>query len=65
VAIWLPAGIGLATIPSLRATLARWKAEDEADAQPEAVVTPLPVVRYPAAAAPACAVPVRREPIAA
>ena len=25
------AGIGLATIPSLRATLARWKAEDEAD----------------------------------
>jgi Zn-dependent alcohol dehydrogenase len=28
VAIWLPAGIGLATIPSLRATLARWKAED-------------------------------------
>jgi len=29
VAIWLPAGIGLATIPSLRATLARWKAEDE------------------------------------
>ena len=65
VAIWLPAGIGLATIPSLRATLARWKAEDEADAQDEAVVTPLPVVRYPAAAAPACAVPVRREPIAA
>ena len=28
-AIWLPAGIGLATIPSLRATLARWKAEDD------------------------------------
>ena len=25
VAIWLPAGIGLATLPSLRATLQRWK----------------------------------------
>ncbi len=25
VAIWLPAGIGLATLPSLRATLTRWK----------------------------------------
>jgi hypothetical protein len=67
VAIWLPAGIGLATIPSLRATLARWKAEDEgeAEAQDEAVVTGLPVVQFPAAPAPACAVPVRREPIAA
>jgi uncharacterized membrane protein YbhN (UPF0104 family) len=65
VAIWLPAGIGLATIPSLRATLARWKAEDEAGVQVEEVATAQPVELFPVAPAPVCAVPVRREPIAA
>jgi uncharacterized membrane protein YbhN (UPF0104 family) len=62
VAIWLPAGIGLATLPSLRATLARWKDEDAAEqAQPACRVMP-PVELFPAA--PACVVPAR-EPIAA
>jgi hypothetical protein len=58
VAIWLPAGIGLATLPSLRTTLARWKA---ADAEPEpqaepARVLPRPVELFPAA--PVCSVAV-------
>jgi uncharacterized membrane protein YbhN (UPF0104 family) len=65
VAIWLPAGIGLATLPSLRATLSRWKDEDAAErseqAQPVRRLAP-PVEIFPAA--PACAAPVR-EPIAA
>ena len=54
-----------ATLPSLRATLTRWKDEDAAEqaehAQPVRRLAP-PVEIFPAA--PACAVPVR-EPIAA
>jgi uncharacterized membrane protein YbhN (UPF0104 family) len=46
VAIWLPAGIGLATLPSLRTTLARW-------GRPEpAPVTVTPIELHPPA--PAC-----------
>jgi hypothetical protein len=53
VAIWLPAGIGLATLPSLRATLARWKT---ADAEPEPERARLrPVELFPPA--PVCSVP--------
>jgi uncharacterized membrane protein YbhN (UPF0104 family) len=57
VAIWLPAGIGIATLPSLRSTLARWQA---ADAEPEEEAAPewdAPVLLF--APAPDCAAPDR------
>ena len=65
VAIWLPAGIGLATLPSLRATLTRWKDEDaaEQDERDEPACRLAPPVG-PLLAAPSCGVPVR-EPVAA
>jgi hypothetical protein len=50
VAIWLPAGIGVATLPSLRSTLQRWQAPEPA-AEPE--YTPLVQLVPPA---PACTV---------
>jgi uncharacterized membrane protein YbhN (UPF0104 family) len=61
VAIWLPAGIGLATLPSLRATLARWKDADTEVTEPdEAPRAPVVELGRPAARR----VPAR-EPIAA
>jgi uncharacterized membrane protein YbhN (UPF0104 family) len=63
VAIWLPAGIGIATLPSLRGTLQRWKELDAAPAPaPVAPCAPLVQLVPPA---PACTVPAAREPIAA
>jgi hypothetical protein len=59
VAIWLPAGIGLATLPSLRGTMQRWKRLESA---PAAASAPLVQLVPPA---PACTVPAAREPIAA
>jgi uncharacterized membrane protein YbhN (UPF0104 family) len=58
VAIWLPAGIGLATLPSLRVTLQRWQEpEVEAVAESARIVQLVPP-------APACTVAVA-EPLAA
>ena len=52
----LPAGIGLATLPSLRATLAKWKAAD-AEPEPEPERARLrPVELFPPA--PVCSVPI-------
>jgi putative heme transporter len=62
VAIWLPAGIGLATLPSLRATIARWREQDVAQAHAATSGLTPPVELF--AAAPVCAMPVR-EPVAA
>jgi hypothetical protein len=62
VAIWLPAGIGLATVPSLRATLQRWGRADAPQAEePEPARAPIVVLVPPA---PACTVPAE-EPLAA
>jgi len=58
VAIWLPAGIGIATLPSLRATLARWR-EPQPEPEPELAQ---PVELFPAA--PACVL-AQREAVAA
>jgi len=54
--------VGLATLPSLRATMARWKAEDEKPAEPASELRP-PVELYPGA--PACSVPARERPVPA
>ena len=63
VAIWLPAGIGVATLPSLRARSQRWKGLDaEPDAEPGRRERALVQLGPPA---PACTVPAAREPIAA
>jgi uncharacterized membrane protein YbhN (UPF0104 family) len=59
VAIWLPAGIGIATLPALRGTLRRW---NEPEPEPVAPVAPLVQLVPPA---PACTVPATRAPIAA
>jgi uncharacterized membrane protein YbhN (UPF0104 family) len=58
VAIWLPAGIGLATLPSLRARLQRWQ-EPEPVAEPEPAAEPecAPLIEI-VPAAPACTVSV-------
>jgi len=62
VAIWLPAGIGLATLPSLRATLQRWQQpEVTPEPEPEPECAPLVQLVPPA---PACMLPAR-EPLAA
>jgi uncharacterized membrane protein YbhN (UPF0104 family) len=66
IAIWMPAGIGLATLPSLRATLARWKegeAPIESDTSPEREPERAPLVQL-VPPAPACMLPAR-EPLAA
>jgi uncharacterized membrane protein YbhN (UPF0104 family) len=56
VAIWLPAGLGIATLPSLRKTLQRWQT-------PVSVPVPVaPIQMFPPA--PACTMPAR-EPVAA
>jgi uncharacterized membrane protein YbhN (UPF0104 family) len=54
-AIWLPAGIGVATLPSLRSRLQRWQAPEPA-AEPEytplvQLVPPAPACRVSAAEA--------------
>jgi uncharacterized membrane protein YbhN (UPF0104 family) len=54
VAIWLPAGIGIATLPSLRSTLTRWAQPAEPEAEPE---LSRPVELF--APAPACVAPER------
>jgi putative heme transporter len=65
VAIWLPAGIGLATLPSLRATLARWKDADAQIAEPdEAPHAPVVELVPPAARCVPARVPAR-EAVAA
>jgi uncharacterized membrane protein YbhN (UPF0104 family) len=59
VAIWLPAGIGLATVPSLRATITRWQ-EPEPEPEP---ARDAPIELFPPA--PACSLPLAREAVAA
>jgi hypothetical protein len=71
VAIWLPAGIGLASLPSLRATMQRWRCSASPSIGSPArgaglpgspVVAPLLQLAPPA---PDCTAPAIREPIAA
>jgi uncharacterized membrane protein YbhN (UPF0104 family) len=49
VAIWLPAGIGLATLPSLRTTLQRWQEPEAESARIVQLVPPAPACTVAAA----------------